>query len=542
MAPENDEELAREVASTLHVDIVPGTEIMAQDVAGIHFVENESNQVLIPQPSNCPDDPLNWTPSWKGIVMATMVMVAFMQAVGPLAIAPQIPHYIEEWPERGIADILQFTGVCILVLGFSNFIWVPLSTTFGRRWVLIASGTVSLCACIWRAKANSYNSMMGASILHGIGAGTAETIPPVLIADVMFLNERGFWMNVYTWSYFGSLMVGPIISGAMSDRFGWRSFWWLNVAGYAFSFLFQLFLFPETYYDRRHLVSGVGIGHTPSMASDPDTEKSTSEPISEAHPTTRIDNVFRKGGPTKIQFTTLKMRASKREACLSIWTPIMLFSFPVVEWTSFAFSWAASAFLMLNLTQSQAFAAPPYLLSSSAVGLTNFAPLVGGTIGMFVAGPLSDWVSMRATKRNGGIREPEMRLPTLIPFALLAIVGGLVTAYGYQNKWSWEIIVVIGYGLLGLQVTAISAIAMTYSVDSYKPIAGEIMVAATVNKNVWGYGVSKFMTPWIISSGYVKPVATIVGTSTLIYVLAIPLYFWGKKLRRATKDSYVHKQ
>lgn len=38
-------------------------------------------------------------------------------------------------------------------------------------------------------------------------AGTAETIPPVLIADVMFLNERGLWMNVYTWSYFGSLMV-----------------------------------------------------------------------------------------------------------------------------------------------------------------------------------------------------------------------------------------------------------------------------------------------------------------------------------------------
>jgi MFS family permease len=326
---------------------------------------------------------------------------------------------------------------------------------------------------------------MGASILHGIGAGTAETIPPVLIADVMFLNERGFWMNVYTWSYFGSLMVGPIISGAMSDRFGWRSFWWLNVAGYAFSFLFQLFLFPETYYDRRHLVGGVGVEHTSSMPSDPDTEKPTSEPISEAYPTTRIGNVFRKGGPTKIQFTTLKMRASKREAWLSIWTPIMLFSFPVVEWTSFAFSWAASAFLMLNLTQSQAFAAPPYLLSSSAVGLTNFAPLVGGTIGMFVAGPLSDWVSMRATKRNGGIREPEMRLPTLIPFALLAIVGGLVTAYGYQNKWSWEIIVVIGYGLLGLQVTAISAIAMTYSVDSYKPVAGEIMVTATVNKNVW---------------------------------------------------------
>ena len=61
--------------------------------------------------------------------------------------------------------------MCILVLGFSNFIWVPMFTTFGRRWVVIVSGLVSLCACIWRANANSYNSMLGASVLHGIGAG-----------------------------------------------------------------------------------------------------------------------------------------------------------------------------------------------------------------------------------------------------------------------------------------------------------------------------------------------------------------------------------
>ena len=57
-----------------------------------------------------------------------------------------------------------------------------------------------------------------------------------------------------------------------------------------------------------------------------------------------------------------------------------------------------------------------------------------------------------------------------------------------------------------------------------------------------GYGVSKFLTPWIISSGYVKPIMTVIGTSMLIYVFAIPLFIWGKNLRRFTKDSYVHKQ
>lgn len=34
---------------------------------------------------------------------------------------------------------------------------------------------------------------------------------------------------------------------------------------------------------------------------------------------------------------------------------------------------------------------------------------------------------------------------------------------------------------------------------------------------------------------------TIIGTSMLIYLFAIPLFIWGKNLRRFTKDSYVHK-
>jgi len=127
----------------------------------------------------------------------------------------------------------------------------------------------------------------------------------------------------------------------------------------------------------------------------------------------------------------------------------------------------------------------PKLTRNDPTGLTNLAPLVGATVGMLTAGPFSDWISMRATRNNGGIREPEMRLPSLVPFVLCAVVGTLVTAYGYQNAWRWQIVVVVGYTLLGLQASAISAIAMTYSIDSYKPAAGEILVSATVNKNLW---------------------------------------------------------
>jgi len=109
-----------------------------------------------------------------------------------------------------LAQVVQFTGVCILVLGFSNFIWVPISTAYGRRPVYIASQIICFASAIWRARATTYNSFMGASVLNGIGAGPAETIQPTVIADIFFLHSRGRWNTLYWVFYMGSLMVAPV--------------------------------------------------------------------------------------------------------------------------------------------------------------------------------------------------------------------------------------------------------------------------------------------------------------------------------------------
>jgi len=61
---------------------------------------------------------------------------------------------------------------------------------------------------------------MGACVLNGIGAGPAETAQPTIIADVIFLHDRGKYNTLYFAFYFGSLMVGPIISGPMAQALG----------------------------------------------------------------------------------------------------------------------------------------------------------------------------------------------------------------------------------------------------------------------------------------------------------------------------------
>jgi hypothetical protein len=57
---------------------------------------------------------------------------------------------------------------------------------------------------------------------------------------------------------------------------------------------------------------------------------------------------------------------------------------------------------------------------------------------------------------------------------------------GYDRHWPWQVIVILGFGLVGVQVVSIPTITITYAIDCYKPIAGQIMVISTVCKNTFG--------------------------------------------------------
>ncbi|KAG9229953.1 major facilitator superfamily domain-containing protein [Amylocarpus encephaloides] len=523
MSVESESAARHEVEETLHATLYPGTEIMT-DVGHVHF-KHVGGHVLIPQPSDDPNDPLNWSPLWKSLSMGGMVISSFTLLFSPLSVAPQVPYYMHDF-DSSLPDVINFIGITILVLGFSNIIWVPAARMFGRRPMLTVATLVTIASNIWRAQAKTYNSFLGACILSGIGAGPAETLGPIF------------------------LQLGPVVAGITAERYGWRAFWWVSTALSAFSLVYQLFFLPETKWSHRH--PQIAHDHIPETSESlppmdgekPDTtltEGSTSTTPSPAEETGAAEIVVKLSGrPGRRQFQ-LWTGFDKEEMILaSIILPFKLWAFPIIQWASFVFSWCASCFLVINITQSQALAGPPWNLSPAEVGYTNFAIFVGALISLVTAGPLSDWVSTRATKKNRGIREPEMRLVALIPYACCTLLGSLIMALGYQNAWRWEAIVIGGYTLIGIQLAAVSAIATTYAVDSYKPVAGEFLVAATVNKNLWAYGLTKFLNIWIEDVGYVGPIMMNAGLCLLWIAFAIPLVFFGKKLRGWTKDSPVH--
>ncbi|KAL4914526.1 major facilitator superfamily domain-containing protein [Aspergillus aurantiobrunneus] len=515
----------------IHTEIYPGTEIMT-DVGSHHFVKSSSHphRVLVPQPSDDPHDPLNWTKFRKLTVMSVATAVSFSQGLGPLALAPMFPHMMQSF-DADLASVVKFTGVCILVLGFSNFFWIPIQTTFGRRPVLVFSTLVCVVSNVWRATAKSYGSYMGACVLNGFGAGPAETSQPEIIADILFLHERGAYNTLYFTAYFGSLMVNPIIAGPMAEHVGWRSFFWFNTALLAFVLVLVIFFFPETKWNRTLPPDQRGEQlerRDSKLDSEKPGESTFQEYLGREGGSAPVSYVG-KGSPSKQQFKLWQIPNNTiKYLLISFWIPWKLHIFPIVDLAAFNVS-------------CQTFAAPPYNFSSQTIGFFNFAVLIGAIIGLLTNGPLSDWISMRATIKNRGVREPEMRLPGIIPYLIICIIGNfVVVAFGYEYKWDWRAIVIIGYTAVGIQVAALPAIISTYAVDSYKPVAGSIFVTITVNKNLWGYGFSEFITNWFTRDGFVKPVMLNMCLTVLWCLCAIPFYLYGKRFRRWTAKSSGH--
>ena len=174
-------------------------------------------------------------------------------------------------------------------------------------------------------------------------------------------------------------------------------------------------------------------------------------------PTETIDEYVHKGTPSRAQFKLWTSKLAGEHLLLALARDVLItfkiFFFPIVAFGGFSFSWSASLYGYINFGQSQLFSQPPYNFDVLHIGYTNFACFVGTLVGLATAGPLSDWIAHRSTQRNGGIREPEMRLPALVPFVLLAVIGQVISAVGAQKQWTWEPIVIVGYFFTGIQVS-----------------------------------------------------------------------------------------
>lgn len=242
----------------------------------------------------------------------------------------------------------------------------------------------------------------------------------------------------------------------MVSSVGWRSFWWLNVGINIFAFFAVLVGFPETKWhrpptndihvntqtsDRPSKDLAIGTQHHSKDVGSAGMAHESAKNLHLAENANTVVNVYLgKSKPSKWQWKLLQPAVHPLKSLVAEFLiPWKLLLYPIVQFASFVVSFSSTFYLMINLVQSEGLGGKPYHFGSLTVGFTNFACLVGTLIGLFTAGPASDYISAVLTKRNKGIREPEMRLVTMIPYVLIMVLGNFVVAFGLQHLWDWRV-------------------------------------------------------------------------------------------------------
>ncbi|KAI0003948.1 putative MFS transporter [Xylariaceae sp. FL0662B] len=491
-------------------------------------------QALFPVPAEDPNDPLQWPRSKKIMILVVICAYSFLGNSALLGPGP----YLTLWSEIfnvSQADASTLISYPNLAYGFSSFFLVPLYLKIGRRPVMLGSLLAFIAGLAGCARADDFNGLMAARIVHCFGAGVCEALPVQLVNDIFFLHERGKHLGYYTFGMcFATLATIPA-AYMLPTELSWRLFFYVILAFSCALFVLAFLFVEETSYDRKihmgHDVSsetsgGVVVSNVSEKPSDSTMERVPDIPdrktfLETLLPWGRVDS--------DVPFFTL------------MWRSFTYFLVPQVLWviTSFGISIGLGA-LAFNYVSPIKLTAPPYNWPASSSGLLA----VGSLLGFFLALPFtssSDQLAAYLTRRNGGVREAEMRLGVLLPTMLLGPAGLVVYGFTAELNLHW-----IGYffgsGLTTFGGYFFYCFTLAYAVDSYNSNTSEMLIAMNIGKQAVSFGLGFGVLDWVMESGYAVIIAGAFGAVLLANNLMVIVFMlWGKKVRRYMSNSWLAK-
>ncbi|QKX62941.1 uncharacterized protein TRUGW13939_10109 [Talaromyces rugulosus] len=462
-----DHESRRMVHSHAHEGDIPGT----VDLNATGDDDVGYGQALFPVPADDPNDPLQW-PAWKKNAILVICSIYSFLGNGSLT-GPSV--YISIYAEEFGISSTTASGLISypnLAFGFGSLFLVPLYMKIGRRPVTLLSMAFFVGGLIGASQATTYEGLMAARVIHGFGSGVCESLPVQLVNDIFFLHERGKKLGYYTFC----LCLGatcPLYAGYMlAGGYSWRLFFYVVLAFAAALFIAAFFLVEETSYKR------------PEPAISPSPSR-TDEKADGIIPTTTFSL------PSRRPFmSTLKLWSSidhEAQFFTTMFRSFTYFFVPAVFWVVATFGiYIGLGAFSFNYVFPIKITAPPYNWSETNSGLIALATLVGYSLALPFTST-SDRLAAYLTKKNGGIREAEMRLGVLLFPMLISPAGLIVFGFTAQRNLHW-----FGY-FAGVAMDQFGSyfyftFTLAYAVDSYYANTSEMLIAMNLGKQAISFG------------------------------------------------------
>ncbi|KAI1456591.1 MFS general substrate transporter [Annulohypoxylon moriforme] len=249
----------------------------------------------------------------------------------------------------------------MLAMAFTPLWWSAFSEILGRRTIYILSFSLFAVFSVLSAVSVNIAMLIVMRILTGGSAASVQAVGAGTVSDIWEPRQRGRAMGVF---YIGPLCgpgLAPIIGGALTQGFGWRSTLWFLVIFGGVLLILIFFCLPETLPKRKPL----NPEHQPQEAE--------------------TGRMAKAGKILKRFIDPFKVLAYLR--------------FPPILISVFSAAIAFGSLYVINISIEVNFGSPPYNFNTLEVGLLYLAPTLGYAVASLLGGRWIDYIMHREAKK-----------------------------------------------------------------------------------------------------------------------------------------------
>jgi MFS family permease len=556
-------------------NFIPGTSKIfeSQDSSSIESTrplkKNKNGIVLLPQPSDNPNDPLNWSifrKSWHFILLS--FITALTAAVSNDAGAAQ--DSLNKAYGISYDSMNTGAGILFLFIGWSCIVFAPASSLYGRRITYIIC---LLCGClgsVWFAVSRRTADTIWSQAFVGISEACAEAQVQQSLSDIFFQHQLGSVLTVYILATSVGSFLGPLLAHLISAAQGFRWVGWWGAIIMGATLVVTILSCEETVFDRskystvfeasKSIESEAEIRDEKDVKDDYKDVKEECKDIKEGEfpkekDQSTTDEIVSNNFVQDSEAQQEKLIPFHKRIALITPSPYLIgsgfkqyvtrffvyfkvFTFPAV-WLSGILWGLQDAYMTFFLTtQDTFFYDEPWNYTDTGVAIMNVATLIGAVIGCIVSGILSDYHVLWLAKRNNGIMEPEYRLWLLFITLFISPLGLIMFGVGAANNWPWQVIYV-GLGFIGFGWGSIGDTAMSYLMDAYPAIVIQGMVCVSIINNTLACIFTFVCSLWLDHSGTANTYIVLAVIDFVSIAFIIPTLYYGKTWRKRSKKLYV---
>ncbi|GME76210.1 unnamed protein product [Ambrosiozyma monospora] len=522
-----------------------------------HTLKTTKNGIVLhPQPTESPNDPLNWS-KWKKLYQFCLLTFITGFTAATANDAGAIQDSMNETYDVSYDAMNTGAGVLFASIALTTVILGPTSFLYGRKLTYIICIAMGLIGAGWFASCTDTSDTIWSQLFVGASEACAEATVQLSIADMYFSHQLSWALTIYIMATSVGTYLGPLIAGFIVEGATFRWVGWVALIISCILLVVIILTQYETYFDRRKYmysingekqdqIDAIVVGEKEKKDETLTASQSNSSSGQLDHPVNTVQDY---GASEKKKTFWQNIAPITPSANLvgfgvkqyfeRLISMLRVFWFPPVVYSGILWG-LQDAFLTFYLTtEDDQYYDPPFNYSNTGVALMNVPCVIGAFIGCLYAGLFSDKFVLWLARRRGGVQEAEDYLWFLFALIVICPVGLIIFAVGTDNLWSWRITYTLGLGFLGFSFGCAGDIAMAYLMASYPEMVLEGMIGVAFINNMIGCIFTFTCSPWLDAMGNTNTYIILACLQFAAVLLNIPFLMYGKKIRQWTKQYYI---